>query len=61
MVLAQRRRASSSRNRSPAPLEPALLHCYHKLLGEAKLHSDGSLTVNGQWNRAVTLRLGAQK
>jgi predicted dehydrogenase len=37
---------------------PRYLHCYHKLLGEAKLLGR-IVTVNGQWNRAVTPDLGA--
>jgi predicted dehydrogenase len=37
---------------------PRYLHCYQKLLGEAKLLGR-VVTVNGQWNRAVTPDLGA--
>ncbi len=37
---------------------PRYLHCYDKLLGEAKLLGR-IVTVNGQWNRAVTPDLGA--
>ena len=37
---------------------PRYLHCYQKLLGEAKLLGR-IVTVNGQWNRAVTPDLGA--
>jgi predicted dehydrogenase len=37
---------------------PRYLHCYHKLLSEAKLLGR-IVTVNGQWNRAVTPDLGA--
>ena len=37
---------------------PRYLHCYEKLLGEAKLLGR-IVTVNGQWNRAVTPDLGA--
>jgi predicted dehydrogenase len=37
---------------------PRYLHCYNKLLGEAKLLGR-ICTVNGQWNRAVTPDLGA--
>ena len=37
---------------------PRYIHCYEKLLGEAKLLGR-IVTVNGQWNRAVTPDLGA--
>ena len=37
---------------------PRYLHCYNKLLSEAKLLGR-IVTVNGQWNRAVTPDLGA--
>jgi predicted dehydrogenase len=37
---------------------PRYLHCYDRLLGEAKLLGR-IVTVNGQWNRAVTPDLGA--
>ena len=37
---------------------PRYLHCYNKLLGEAKLLGR-IVTVNGQWNRAVAPDLGA--
>ncbi|MCL4813608.1 MAG: Gfo/Idh/MocA family oxidoreductase [Vicinamibacteraceae bacterium] len=37
---------------------PRYLHCYDKLLGEAKLLGR-IVTVNGQWNRAVAPDLGA--
>jgi predicted dehydrogenase len=37
---------------------PRYLHCYEKLLGEAKLLGR-IVTVGGQWNRAVTPDLGA--
>ncbi len=37
---------------------PRYLHCYEKLLGEAQLLGR-IVTVNGQWNRAVTPDLGA--
>ena len=37
---------------------PRYLHCYEKLLGEAKLLGR-IVTVNGQWNRAVAPDLGA--
>jgi predicted dehydrogenase len=37
---------------------PRYLHCYEKLLGEAKLLGR-IVTVNGQWNRAVSPDLGA--
>jgi predicted dehydrogenase len=37
---------------------PRYLHCYEKLLGEAKLLGR-IVTVYGQWNRAVTPDLGA--
>ena len=37
---------------------PRYLHCYQKLLGEAKLLGR-IVTVSGQWNRAVTPDLGA--
>jgi predicted dehydrogenase len=37
---------------------PRYLHCYEKLLGEAKLLGR-IVTLNGQWNRAVTPDLGA--
>ena len=37
---------------------PRYLHCYEKLIGEAKLLGR-IVTVNGQWNRAVTPDLGA--
>ncbi len=37
---------------------PRYLHCYEKLLGEAKLLGR-IVTVNGQWNRAVTPDLGS--
>jgi predicted dehydrogenase len=36
---------------------PRYLHCYEKLLGEAKILGR-IVTVNGQWNRAVSLDLG---
>jgi predicted dehydrogenase len=37
---------------------PRYIHCYQKLLTEAKLLGR-IVTVNGQWNRAVTTDLGA--
>jgi predicted dehydrogenase len=37
---------------------PRYLHCYENLLGEAKLLGR-IVTINGQWNRAVTPDLGA--
>jgi predicted dehydrogenase len=37
---------------------PRYLHCYEKLLGEAKLLGR-TVTVGGQWNRAVAPDLGA--
>ena len=37
---------------------PRYLHCYEKLLGEAKLLGR-TVTVSGQWNRAVAPDLGA--
>jgi predicted dehydrogenase len=37
---------------------PRYMHCYNKLLGEAKLLGR-IVTVNGQWNRAVAPDLGA--
>jgi predicted dehydrogenase len=37
---------------------PRYLHCYDKILGEAKLLGR-IVTVNGQWNRAVAPDLGA--
>jgi predicted dehydrogenase len=37
---------------------PRYIHCYEKLLGEAKLLGR-IVTVNGQWNRAVAPDLGA--
>jgi predicted dehydrogenase len=37
---------------------PRYIHCYTKLLGEAKLLGR-IVTVNGQWNRAVAPDLGA--
>ena len=37
---------------------PRYLHCYEKLIGEANLLGR-IVTVNGQWNRAVTPDLGA--
>ncbi len=37
---------------------PRYLHCYNKLLGEAKLLGR-IVTVNGQWNRGVAPDLGA--
>jgi len=37
---------------------PRYLHCYEKLLGEAQLLGR-IVTVNGQWNRAVSPDLGA--
>jgi predicted dehydrogenase len=37
---------------------PRYLHCYEKLLQEAKLLGR-IVTINGQWNRAVTPDLGA--
>jgi predicted dehydrogenase len=37
---------------------PRYLHCYQKLLGEAKLLGR-IVTINGQWNRAVAPDLGA--
>jgi len=37
---------------------PRYLHCYERLLGEAKLLGR-IVTINGQWNRALTPDLGA--
>ncbi len=37
---------------------PRYLHCYEKLLGEAKLLGR-IVTINGQWNRAVAPDIGA--
>jgi predicted dehydrogenase len=37
---------------------PRYLHCFEKLLGEARLLGR-IVTVNGQWNRAVSADLGA--
>lgn len=37
---------------------PRYLHCYEKLIGEAKLLGR-IVTINGQWNRAVAADLGA--
>jgi predicted dehydrogenase len=37
---------------------PRYIHCYEKLLGEAKLLGR-IVTLNGQWNRAVAADLGA--
>ena len=55
MVLAQREEAGKllqigHQRRS----NPRYIHCYQKLLGEAKLLGR-IVTVNGQWNRAPDL------
>ena len=58
MVLAQREAGKLLQIGHQRRSNPRYLHCYHKLLGEAKLLGR-IVTVNGQWNRAVTPDLGA--
>jgi predicted dehydrogenase len=58
MVLAQRESGKLLQIGHQRRSNPRYLHCYHKLLGEAKLLGR-IVTVNGQWNRAVTPDLGA--
>ncbi len=58
MVLAQRQTGKLLQIGHQRRSNPRYLHCYHKLLGEAKLLGR-IVTVNGQWNRAVAPDLGA--
>ena len=58
MVLAQRESGKLLQIGHQRRSNPRYLHCYHKLLGEAKLLGR-IVTVNGQWNRAVAPDLGA--
>jgi predicted dehydrogenase len=58
MVLAQRQSGKLLQIGHQRRSNPRYLHCYHKLLGEAKLLGR-IVTVNGQWNRAVAPDLGA--
>src|SRR4030095_10325152 len=58
MVLAQRQTGKLLQIGHQRRSNPRYLHCYRKLLGEAKLLGR-IVTVNGQWNRAVTPDLGA--
>ena len=58
MVLAQRETGKLLQIGHQRRSNPRYLHCYDKLLGEAKLLGR-IVTVNGQWNRAVTPDLGA--
>jgi predicted dehydrogenase len=58
MVLAQRETGKLLQIGHQRRSNPRYLHCYHKLLGEAKLLGR-IVTVNGQWNRAVAPDLGA--
>ncbi len=58
MVLAQRETGKLLQIGHQRRSNPRYLHCYHKLLGEAKLLGR-IVTVNGQWNRALAPDLGA--
>jgi predicted dehydrogenase len=58
MVLAQRETGKLLQIGHQRRSNPRYLHCYHQLLGEAKLLGR-IVTVNGQWNRAVAPDLGA--
>jgi predicted dehydrogenase len=58
MVLAQRETGKLLQIGHQRRSNPRYIHCYQKLLGEAKLLGR-IVTVNGQWNRAVTPDLGA--
>jgi predicted dehydrogenase len=58
MVMAQRETGKLLQIGHQRRSNPRYLHAYHKLLGEAKLLGR-IVTVNGQWNRAVTQDLGA--
>ncbi len=58
MVLAARKTGKLLQIGHQRRSNPRYLHCYEKLLGEAKLLGR-IVTVNGQWNRAVTPDLGA--
>ena len=58
MVLAQRETGKLLQIGHQRRSNPRYIHCYQKLLTEAKLLGR-IVTVNGQWNRAVTPDLGA--
>ncbi|HEY7498154.1 MAG TPA: Gfo/Idh/MocA family oxidoreductase [Vicinamibacterales bacterium] len=58
MVLAQRETGKLLQIGHQRRSNPRYIHCYQKLLGEAKLLGR-IVTVNGQWNRAVAPDLGA--
>jgi predicted dehydrogenase len=58
MVLAQRQTGKLLQIGHQRRSNPRYIHCYQKLLGEAKLLGR-IVTVNGQWNRAVAPDLGA--
>jgi len=58
MVLAQRETGKLLQIGHQRRSNPRYLHCYDKLLGEAKLLGR-IVTISGQWNRAVTPDLGA--
>ena len=58
MVLAQREAGKLLQIGHQRRSNPRYIHCYQKLLGEAKLLGR-IVTVNGQWNRALAPDLGA--
>jgi predicted dehydrogenase len=58
MVLAQRETGKLLQIGHQRRSNPRYIHCYQKLLTEAKLLGR-IVTVNGQWNRGVTADLGA--
>jgi len=58
MVLAQRETGKLLQIGHQRRSNPRYLHCYNKLITEAKLLGR-IVTVNGQWNRAVSPDLGA--
>ena len=58
MVMAQRETGKLLQIGHQRRSNPRYIHAYQKLLGEAKLLGR-IVTVNGQWNRAVTPDLGA--
>ena len=58
MVMAQRETGKLLQIGHQRRSNPRYIHAYQKLLGEAKLLGR-IVTVNGQWNRAVTQDLGA--
>jgi predicted dehydrogenase len=58
MVLAQRATGKLLQIGHQRRSNPRYLHCYDKLIAEAKLLGR-VVTVNGQWNRAVSPDLGA--